>query len=270
MSATTPQTPAPLTPSQERRLQFLRRYEARTNIVLSGLALVYLITYSIQSIWYEPEKPWYGWLLAFGYVLWVIFAIDLLFRFLVSPMKRTFFRRNWLDTITVVVPQFRALRALRAFTPNGVLARKQSKSIITGGAATSAGLAVVIVVWVGSLMVLDAERGAPGAEIVTMRDAVWWTFETITTVGYGDYVPVTAWGRFFAVLIMLVGISVLGAVTATLAATLTKQHGSQAAASASTPATESGTSNEDLRRELAEIKAMLTDLQNRVGSAPSS
>lgn len=286
MSATTPKTPANLTASQQRRLHFLLKYEAKTNVLLSGLALVYLITYSIQSIWYEPEKRWYFWLVAFGYVLWVIFAMDLLFRFLLSPVKRHFFRRNWLDTITVVVPQFRALRVLRAFTPNGVLARKQSKGVITGGAATTAGLSVVLVVWVGSLMVLDAERGAPGAEIVTMGDAVWWTFETITTVGYGDYVPVTQWGRFFAVLIMLVGISVLGAVTATLAATLTKQHGAQAAQSTPTapsdpaaqstpsaPSTASPTediSSDDLRRELAEIKAMLADLQRRVGSAPST
>lgn len=289
MSATTPQIPAGLTPLQQRRLTFLLRYEAKTNVLLSGLALVYLITYSIQSIWYEPEKRWYFWLVAFGYALWVIFAMDLLFRFLMSPMKRHFFRRNWLDTITVVVPQFRALRVLRAFTPNGVLAHTQSKGVITGGAATTGGLSVILVVWVGSLMVLDAERGAPGAEIVTMGDAVWWTFETITTVGYGDYVPVTQWGRFFAVMIMLVGISVLGAVTATLAATLTKQHGAQAApsttATSSTPATpstpttpstpaapsppapEEDMSSDDLRRELAEIKAMLAELQTRVGTA---
>ncbi len=274
MSETTPKTAAPLTPSQQRRQKFLLRYEAKTNILLSGLALVYLVTYSIQSIWYEPDRPWYAWLVGFGYALWVLFAGDLLFRFLLAPVKRHFFRRNWLDTITVVVPQFRALRALRAFTPNGFLAHAQSKGVITGGGATTAGLAVVLVVWVGSLMVLDAERGAPGAEIVTMEDAVWWTFETITTVGYGDFVPVTQWGRFFAVLIMLVGISVLGAVTATLAATLTKQRGSSSAPAAppATPTTAppavQATDGDDVRRELAEIKAMLADLQSRIGSAP--
>ena len=275
--------PTALTPDQQRRETLLLAYEAKTNTLLSALALVYLVTFSIQSIWYEPKAEWYPWLVAFGNVLWLLFAIDLLFRFLLAPVKKHFFRRNWIDTITVVVPQFKALRALRAFTPNGVLAHARSKGVITGGAAMSAGLAAAIVIWIGSLMVLDAERGAPGAEIENIGEAVWWAFETVTTVGYGDYVPVTQWGRFFAVLIMLVGISVLGAVTATLSATLVKQKApgsSDASTPAATPAPapETGATgdsdamtNDELRRELAEIKSMLATLQASVaGGAPPS
>lgn len=275
--------PTALTPDQQRRKTLLLAYEAKTNTLLSALALVYLVTFSIQSIWYEPKAEWYPWLVAFGNVLWLLFAIDLLFRFLLAPVKKHFFRRNWIDTITVVVPQFKALRALRAFTPNGVLAHARSKGVITGGAAMSAGLAAAIVIWIGSLMVLDAERGAPGAEIENIGEAVWWAFETVTTVGYGDYVPVTQWGRFFAVLIMLVGISVLGAVTATLSATLVKQKApgsSDASTPAATPAPapETGATgdsdamtNDELRRELAEIKSMLATLQASVaGGAPPS
>ncbi len=271
-----------LTPDQQRRQSLLLNYEAKTNTLLSALALVYLVTYSIQSIWYEPKTEWYPWLVGFGNVLWLLFALDLLFRFLLAPVKKHFFRRNWLDTVTVVVPQFKALRALRAFTPNGVLAHARSKGVITGGAAMSAGLAAAIVIWIGSLMVLDAERGAPGAEIENIGEAVWWAFETVTTVGYGDYVPVTQWGRFFAVLIMLVGISVLGAVTATLSATLVKQKAPGSSdASTPAPATSSSSSSsssntdamteDDLRRELAEIKSMLAALQASIaGGAPPS
>lgn len=275
--------PTALTPDQQRRKTLLLAYEAKTNTLLSTLALIYLVTYSIQSIWYEPKAEWYPWLVGFGNILWLLFAIDLLFRFVLAPVKKHFFRQNWIDTITVVVPQFKALRALRAFTPNGVLAHARSKGVITSGAAMSAGLAAAIVIWIGSLMVLDAERGAPGSDIENIGDAVWWAFETVTTVGYGDYVPVTQWGRFFAVLIMLVGISVLGAVTATLSATLVKQKapGSEDASTpAATPAPAPETAapgdsdaltNDELRRELAEIKSMLAALQASVaGGAPPS
>lgn len=268
--------PTTLTPDQQRRQSLLLAYERRTDWLLSALSLIYLVTYSIQSIWYEPKAEWYPWLVGFGNVLWLLFAVDLLVRFLLAPVKKHFFRRNWLDTVTVVVPQFKALRTLRAFTPNGVIAHEQSKGVITGGAVMTAGLATPIVIWIGSLMVLDAERGAPGSNIETIGEAVWWAFETVTTVGYGDYVPVTQAGRFFAVVIMIVGISVVGAVTATLSATLVKQKTS-GSSGASTPAPATSPSNtdamteDDLRRELAEIKSMLAALQTSIaGGAPPS
>jgi voltage-gated potassium channel len=68
-----------------------------------------------------------------------------------------------------------------------------------------------------SLAVYDAERGRPGSTMTDYGDAVWWAFTTITTVGYGDRYPVTAEGRLVAVLLMLSGIGLLGAVTASVA-----------------------------------------------------
>lgn len=50
--------------------------------------------------------------------------------------------------------------------------------------------------------------------------AIWWAFVTVTTVGYGDIYPVTTEGRIVAGALMMVGISVLGAVTATAASWL--------------------------------------------------
>ncbi|AZZ38863.1 hypothetical protein C0Z10_02890 [Acidipropionibacterium jensenii] len=44
--------------------------------------------------------------------------------------------------------------------------------------------------------------------------------ETVTTVGYGDRYPVTGQGRAVAVVLMLVGIGLIGSVTATVAATI--------------------------------------------------
>lgn len=235
------------------RQRWIDAYTRHTTAVLSTLALVYLVTYSIQAIWHEPGAVWYQALADFGVALWVLFAIDLLLRFFMSTAKRHFFRRNLLDTITVVIPQFRALRALRAFTSGGVLS---GKGLLSGGAVTSAILAVLLIAWVGGLMVLNAERGAPGAEITSLQDAIWWAFETITTVGYGDFVPVTTAGRIFAVLVMFAGIAVIGVVSASIAAALVKKGGE------STAPTE--VTNHEIVEELAQLKEMVARLEARL------
>ncbi|MCF3961322.1 potassium channel family protein [Streptomyces fuscigenes] len=79
-------------------------------------------------------------------------------------------------------------------------------------------LAVTLaVVLVGSWLVVPAEHGAPQATITSYPRALWWSLETATTVGYGDMYPVTLWGRIIACVVMLVGISLFGILTAALA-----------------------------------------------------
>lgn len=56
-----------------------------------------------------------------------------------------------------------------------------------------------------------------GANITSFGDAVWWTCVTISSVGYGDYYPVTGLGRLTAIGLMVAGIALLGSVTATIA-----------------------------------------------------
>lgn len=242
-----------------RRQAWLKAYTARTTGLLSTLALVYLVTYSVQSIWHDTGTTWYFWLDVFGKFLWLLFAVDLVFRYFMTSPKTHFFRNNWLDTITVVIPQLRALRALRAFTGGGIMSKK---GFLSGSAIASGILAVILIVWVGGLMVLNAERGAPGAEITTLGDAVWWGFETITTVGYGDFVPVTAEGRIFAVMIMFVGISVLGVVSATFASTLVKK--------GNTGAPQPESPQQQILEQLAELKKMVTQLEARIDGKPDS
>ena len=241
-----------------RRQLWIELYEKKTSNLLSFLAFIYLITYSVQSIWYRPGVTWWTLLDDFGKLLWVLFAADLMFRFIMVQPKKRFFRTNWLDTITVVFPQLRALRALRAFNSGGFLSKK---GFLSSGAMATAALGVVWVVWVGGLMVLNAERGAAGAEINSLGDAVWWCFETITTVGYGDFVPVTAQGRVYAVLVMFVGISVLGVVSAGMAATLVKKSSSQAPEE---------TPTQEVLDQIRELKEMIEKLEAKVDGKSSS
>ena len=74
----------------------------------------------------------------------------------------------------------------------------KATALVIGTAIVSVGL--------GSVAMLDVERGDPDANITTFGDALWWGVTTVTTVGYGDRFPVTLEGRLLAFALMPVGI----------------------------------------------------------------
>lgn len=62
------------------------------------------------------------------------------------------------------------------------------------------------------MLLVLAERAAPGASILTMADALWFSLVTLTTAGYGDLYPVTAGGRLVGTLFLLMSTGLLAAV----------------------------------------------------------
>ena len=78
-------------------------------------------------------------------------------------------------------------------------------------------LSVSCIIIFGGIGVYLAERGHPGANITKLGDAFWWAAVTITTVGYGDYYPVTTAGRLIAVFMMFSGIGVVVLLVGTIA-----------------------------------------------------
>lgn len=81
-------------------------------------------------------------------------------------------------------------------------------------------MSIALLGFAGSLAVYQAERSAPQATIRTFGDSLWWTRETLATVGHGDAVPVTTEGRFIAVGLMACGPALLGVVTGSFSSML--------------------------------------------------
>lgn len=75
------------------------------------------------------------------------------------------------------------------------------------------------VISVASVLVLQTES-KHGGNITTGGDALWWAIVTITTVGYGDYFPITPFGRTVAVFVMFAGVGIIGALASILASVL--------------------------------------------------
>ncbi|SDH33120.1 voltage-gated potassium channel [Leifsonia sp. 98AMF] len=149
-------------------------------------------------------------------VTWTAFVIDYVVCLVLAPRRWRWFYTHLLDLAIVVLPALRPLRLLRLVTVLAVLQRTAGRAF-RGRVIMYVAGAVALLVFTAALAVLDAERSAPASPIHTFPQAVWWAFETISTVGYGDFTPITETGRLVAVGLMVGGVATLGIVTATLA-----------------------------------------------------
>lgn len=152
-------------------------------------------------------------------VIWLLFAAQYVVCVVLARPRGEWIRTHLGHLAAVLVPSLRPLLLLR------LLRLIPSLRGETGGAVRSRltiyGLATtVLLAFMGALAVLDAEQNAPGANIRHFGDAVWWVVVTVTSVGYGDYYPITSAGRWVAAVLMFGGLVLLGAVAATLSSWL--------------------------------------------------
>lgn len=200
----------------------LERWEKRAEVPLLLLALAFLVAYAWPVLDPRLDTSVRTTLEIASWTVWAAFIIDFAARLSLAPDRRRYALSHWYDVALIVLPMLRPLRLLRLLAFARVLNRSAAGSLVGRVSAYVGGVAVTALC-LGALAVLDAEQHAPGANIRSFGDALWWSATTVTTVGYGDHFPVTTTGRFVAVALMVVGIACIGAVTAGVAAWLIAQ-----------------------------------------------
>ncbi len=159
------------------------------------------------------------------YTIWALFAVEYLAKLGLAPSRKQFVRTHILDLVIIAVPFFRPAR-LGRLVNLGRLGRvgmvtadilDRGKKLMTHKGLHFVLLAVTLIVFASAGLVTIAERSAKGANIHDFGQGLWWAIVTVTTVGYGDRYPVTPFGQGVAVALMLVGIGLLGVLTATVA-----------------------------------------------------
>ncbi len=185
----------------------------------------------------------------------IVFLIDFAVNLKLAPSARGYFIRDrgWLDLLGSI-PTFGILRftALLRLARISRLARiwkltrnRNKRGILDDVLANRsqyAGFITLIltlaVLVVCSTLVLEAESRDPNANITTGGDAIWWAIVTITTVGYGDFYPVTYFGRVVGVFVMFSGVGIIASLASLLTSLISPSSNAAAAVPVST-ATES-------------------------------
>lgn len=174
---------------------------------------------------------WATFLEVLNWLIWAAFAAEFALIVALTDDRLAFARRAWLDLLVVIVSfpllgemfaltrlvrlsrLVRVLRLLRLMGLAAVFGRgllRLRRLLRKRGLGYVAATFVLIAVISGGLFALFE-----GHKLV---DGLWWTVVTLTTVGYGDFSPVTTGGRVTAVVLMLAGIGVVSFITANIAA----------------------------------------------------
>ncbi len=235
---------------------FVKGHALAWELVSAALTVVYVVLAFLQ------DQGASGAVTPALLVIASIFVIEFSLRLYDSPSRRTYVRHHWLDIVTCipVIGSLRALRLVRllAFLRLGASVRAfgvgtTATERMPGGAGLWLLAPILIIVWVASAYgYFELEHGI-NPQIKTFGDALYFSFVTASTVGYGDVTPLTPAGKILSGVLIFVGIGLLGFASSQLTARLLPQRNELA----------------ELKTSLHRMEQLLRELHERLGSQNS-
>jgi voltage-gated potassium channel len=210
---------------ERERYKLLNRLQHTLEIPMVVLGIIWLVLLVIELTRGLPPILQFA-----NTVIWVIFILDFIIKFILAPRKIEFLKHNVLTTISLAVPALRVFRLARLFrvmrsvrAVRGLRLVKVVGSINRGMRSLGRTMQrrafgyvltitlVVIVAGAAGMFAFENEHG-----LHSYSEALWWTVMLLTSIG-SDYFPVTAEGRVLCFLLAVYGFAVFGYFTATLA-----------------------------------------------------
>jgi voltage-gated potassium channel len=238
-------------------------------LFILAVSILSIVNLALLAIFGWGSQPW--WIVVYvDTLLTFILLFDFTFRLLTAKTKRGYLIKgggvfDFLGCLPAlrIFRLFRIVRAVRIIRKLG--GRRVFGELRTGLASGT----LYLVIFTGiftlefvGLLELHFEEDAPGANITTGGDALWWGYVTATTVGYGDQYPVTRGGRLAGLLMLTVGVALFATFSGFLANTfLSVKRGSTPA---STDDSGAGGAFEDIERLLAEQEQATAALRARI------
>jgi voltage-gated potassium channel len=206
------------------------------DLILLVAILLSVIAVMLESV-EEIDQKYGRFLQIFEWILTILFTIEYLLRIIVGrkPTKYMLSFFGIVDLLSIlpnyislILPGAQSLLAIRSIRLLRIfrilkLVRFVGEAQILGKALLAArhkitvfmGSVVTLVIILGTFMYL-VEGGENG--FTSIPKSIYWAIITLTTVGYGDIVPVTAYGQFIASAIMILGYSIIAIPTGIITA----------------------------------------------------
>lgn len=201
------------------------------DIILLALILASTFIIMMESV-PKLDKKFHTTFIIAEWIISIFFTIEYILRIAVIKNKKCYifsffgiidflslvpFFLSFFFPVTKYFLIFRMLRMLRVFRVFNLLDFMNDGSVIVRALRNSSRkiyifllFLIIFSVIVGSMMFM-VEGGRPGFE--TIPQSIYWAVVTVTTVGYGDVSPITPMGKFFAVILMLAGYSIIAVPT---------------------------------------------------------
>jgi voltage-gated potassium channel len=228
----------------------LASYLARTSTPLDMLALLTLWIVLVPPSDFGSDHHASTFAAIVRVSLSVVYGIDLAIRSRLAQRHWHYIRTHPLSLVVVLFPPVRVIFSFRLV--KSVFLRGSLGRFLVAATVLALNFAIVVDLY---------ERHAKGSNIHSLGESIWWAITTVTTVGYGDYFPVTLGGKIAATLIMAIGILTIAVITAQVASSFVDQAARTRARSAAPEPEPEPVATEvsiaDIAQRLERIEALL-------------
>ena len=255
-------------------------------IFIAALSVVSIL--NIIFFYVTSDRDIAGVLALMDWVYSFIFLVDFIIRLLLAKSKAAYFFRQfgWIDLLSATPLNWaKLLRIMRVLRTMGMLREWGAQNVRRQIRENSAATAFLIVFFLimlllefGGIAIIKVESMAADAKITTAQDAMWFIWQTITTTGYGDIVPVTGAGRLVGIIVMTAGTALIGTLTGFLAnAFLARRRGMGTGRGPGSEGTDHAATLAEMRRLIQEqrqshieLEAKIEDLERLLEKGPGS
>ncbi|MBO6604500.1 MAG: potassium channel family protein [Roseicyclus sp.] len=237
------------------------RDERGVALALNALILLSAIAIAMETMpdLPQPVTRLLGW---FEIAVLAIFALEYITRILCSPRPLRYVFSFWglidllaiLPLLAILQPQWTAVRILRLvrlirllklFRTSRALDRMARAFHAVKGELTVFGVLAAMMLYVSAVGIYVFEHPAQPEAFTSIPMSLWWAVASLTTVGYGDLVPITLGGRLFTTLVLFIGLGIVAGPAAIITTALLEADKYEAGPS--TPTETENTSNKETK-----------------------